>query len=113
MLKSFPSDILVFDSESVLHARFGKGKNKPQVLSTKSYRLPADTFKPGTVSPSVENEAALADLARRLKVEAGRIERIAVLLPDPWFRLNLLELPNLPGSRNEADELVRWNLRRT
>ena len=113
MLKSFPSDILVFDSESVLHARFGKGKTRPQVLSAKSYRLPAGTFSPGAVSPTVENEAAITDAGRRIKMDAGRIDRVGVLLPDPWFRLNLLELPNLPGGRSEADELVRWNLRRT
>jgi len=111
MARSFPPDVVVIDSDGLIHARIGsKGA---QIVQAKSYRLPDDTFTPAVVTPQLSNAAALADVLRRLRLETGRWDRVSVLLPDSWFRINILELPSLPESQKEAEEMVRWSLKRT
>ncbi len=111
MARSFPPDVVVIDSDGLIHARIAsKGA---QIVQAKSYRLPDDTFTSAVVTPQLSNVAALTDVLRRLRLETGRWDRVSVLLPDSWFRINILELPSLPESQKEAEEMVRWSLKRT
>jgi len=112
-MKSFPPDVIVLDTDSLVHARLGRGKANPQIVSAKTYRLAADTFTSAVVTPDLANEAALAEGLRRVKLETGKWSRVSVLLPDSWFRINIVDLPTLPERPNEAMEMVRWTLRRT
>ncbi len=113
MARSFPPDVIVLDSEALLHARLARGKKDPQIVQAKSYRLAGNTFLPAIVTPQLSNESSLAEVLRRLRVETGRWDRASMLLPDSWFRMNILELPSLPDASKEADEMVRWSLKRT
>jgi type IV pilus assembly protein PilM len=113
MARSFPSDVLVLDSDSLVHARFGRGKGNPRLVQAKSYRLAADTFTNAVVTPELTNEAALAEAVRRLKGETGKWDKASLLLPDSWFRINIVDLPSLPDKPAEAMEVVRWSLKRT
>ncbi|PYQ52238.1 MAG: hypothetical protein DMF59_05310 [Acidobacteria bacterium] len=113
MAGSFPPDVIVLDTDGLIHARIGRGRKGLQVERAKSYRLSADTFVNAVVTPQLTNEAALADALRRVRVETGRWDRLSLLLPDSWFRVNILELPNLPESEKEADDMIRWSLKRT
>src|SRR5207302_3699775 len=96
MARSFPSDVIVLDSDGLVHARLARGKKDVQVQQAKAYRLPEGTFTPAVVTPELANEAGLAEALRRVKLEAGRINKVSVLLPDGWFRMNILELQSLP-----------------
>jgi len=114
MSRAFPPDVVVLDTDSLVHARLAPGKTtNPQIVQAKSYRLAADTFTPAVVTPDLANEASLADALRRLKMETGKWERVSVLLPDSWFRINIIDLQALPDRANEAMEVVRWSLKRT
>lgn len=113
MARTFPSDVLVLDSEALVHARLGRGRKDPEIVQAKSYRVAAGTFVPAVVTPELANEQALADVVRRMKNETGRWERASLLLPDSWFRINILELPTLPEKPAEAIDVVRWALKRT
>jgi type IV pilus assembly protein PilM len=113
MARSFPPDVIVLDSEALIHARLGRGRKDPQIVQAKSYRLPAGTFAPAIVTPELVNEHAIADVIRRLRVESGRWDKASLLLPDSWFRINILDLPSLPEGKAEADQMVRWSLKRT
>ncbi|MDQ6803047.1 MAG: hypothetical protein M3041_19770 [Acidobacteriota bacterium] len=113
MAASFPPDIIVLDSDALIHVRVARGKKDPQIVQAKSYRLAADTFVPAVVTPQLTNEAALADVLRRVRLESGRWDRASLLLPDSWFRINILDLPNFPESSREAEDVVRWSLKRT
>src|SRR5262249_22620021 len=113
MARSFPPDVLVLDSDGLVHARLGRGKKDPQVQQVKAYRLPPDTFTPAVVTPELANEAGIAEVLRRLKLEAGRINKVSVLLPDGWFRMNIFEMQSLPERPNEADAMIRWSLKGT
>jgi hypothetical protein len=113
MARSFPPDVIVLDSDGLVHARLVRGRKDPQVQQVKAYRLPPETFTPAVVTPELANEAAVSEVLRRLKIEAGRIKQVSVLLPDSWFRMNLFEVQSLPDRPNEADAMIRWSLKRT
>jgi Tfp pilus assembly PilM family ATPase len=113
LARSFPPDVIVLDNESLLHARFTRGKHAPRIVQAKSYRLAADTFSSSVVTPELVNDAAFADTLRRLKGETGRWEKASLLLPDSWFRMNIIELPSFNERASDAAEIVRWSLKRT
>jgi hypothetical protein len=113
MASSFPPDVILLDSDALIHVRLARGKKDPQIVQAKSYRLAADTFVPAVVTPELTNEVSLAEVLRRLRLESGRWDRASLLLPDSWFRINILDLPNFPESSKEAEDIVRWSLKRT
>jgi type IV pilus assembly protein PilM len=110
---AYPPDVIVLDMGSLVHARLGRGRKDPQLVQAKSYRLPEGTFTPAVVTPELTNEASLTEVLRRLRLETGRWDKVSLLLPDSWFRINLLEFPSLPDRPNEADQIIRWSLKRT
>ena len=112
-MRSNPPDVLVLDSDALIHARIVRGKRDLQIQQAKSYRIPADAIVPGVVTPQIGNEAALSEVLRRLRLETGRWDKGSLLLPDSWFRINILELQALPENPNEAQEILRWSLKRT
>jgi Tfp pilus assembly PilM family ATPase len=113
IFRSFPPDIAVLDLESILHVRMQKGSKGPKIVAAKSYPLPENTFTRGVITPLAGNDGALSAVVRRMKMESGRMDRVSLLLPDSWFRMNILDLPSLPDKANEAAEMVGWTLKRT
>lgn len=113
MARSFPPDVLILDTEALIHARVSRGRKDAQITLSKTYRLTADTFGNAVVTPELVNASALADALRRLRAETGRWDKASVLLPDSWFRINILDLQSLPESQSDADQIVRWSLKRT
>lgn len=113
MARPYPPDVLVLDSDALVHARIVKGKRGLHIQQAKSYRLAEDAFAPGVVTPQVSNEASIAEALRRMKLETGRWDKASLLLPDSWFRINILDLAALPENPNEAQEILRWSLKRT
>lgn len=114
MARSFPPDVVVLDSDSLMHARLGRGKSGPRIVQAKTYRLADDTFTSGMVTPALANESSLAEALRRLRMETGKWDRVSLLLPDSWFRINIMDVPSLPRNGNgEAMDIVRWSLKRT
>lgn len=113
MARTYPPDVAVIDTDGILHARLTAGKKNANVEYGRTYRLPDETFTNAVVTPSLANEAALADIVRRMKLESGKVEKISLLLPDSWFRMNFVDLPSLPDRPHEAVHIVRWSLRRT
>jgi len=114
MNKSFPPDVIVLDTDGLLHARLARGKKGPRIVQAKTYRLADGTFTPSMVTPQLANEAGLAEALRRLRNETGKWQNVSLLLPDSWFRMNIMDLSTLPKNGNgEALEMVRFSLKRT
>jgi type IV pilus assembly protein PilM len=113
MARSFPPDVVILDTDALVHARLGRGKTNPRLLQAKAYRLAAGTFTPALVTPSLDSEPQLAETLRRLRNETGKWDKVSLLLPDSWFRMNIVELPTLPEKEADAMEVVRWSLKRT
>ena len=105
--------MILLDTDSLLHVRLALGKKTLRVVSVKPYRLAENTFNGGLVTPDLVNDEALAEVLRRIRMETGKWERLSLLLPDSWFRMNILDVPSLPDKEAEAMEIVRWSLKRT
>ncbi|HET7434002.1 MAG TPA: hypothetical protein VFN10_04730 [Thermoanaerobaculia bacterium] len=114
MARTFPPDVVILDTDGLLHARLGRGKSSPRIISAKTYRLAAGTFTPAVVTPELTNEASLTEGLKRLRAETGRWDKLSLLLPDSWFRINIVDLPQFSDRNNgNAMEVVRWSLKRT
>lgn len=112
MFSSAPRDVLVLDSTSLTLARFGRGSGYP-LTRVAGTAVAEETFAVAPVTPGLGAPDTLTEAVRRLRSEAGGFDRAWVLLPDSWFRLNLIDVDDLPSKRSEAEEIVRWSLRRT
>jgi type IV pilus assembly protein PilM len=112
-MRSFPPDVIVLDSDSLVHARLGRGKVNPRIVNAKSYQLAPETFTSAPVTPHLASESALAETLRRLRTESGKWEKLSLLLPDSWFRINIVELPSIPDKDADAMDVVRWSLKKT
>lgn len=113
MARSFPSDVVVLDTDTLLHARFGRGQKGLRLAQSKAWRLPAGTFAPAAVSPTLASEANLAEALRRMRSETGKWEKVSILLPDSWFRMNIIDVPSLPDREQDATDTIRWGLKKT
>ncbi len=113
MARSHPPDVIVLDNDGLLHARVSRGRRNPRIVHAKTYPLRDGVFTAAVVSPELADESALGDLVRRVRLESGNFERASLLLPDSWFRINLVDLPSLPDRFDEARHAIRWSLKRT
>lgn len=113
MAGSFPQEVFVLDREGLLLARLQRNGRAARVVGAKWYRFGEAPFADAPVTPVLARPEALGDAIRRAKREAGRLERASLLLPDSWFRMNLLELPTGSDRGTSIQELVRWSIKRT
>ncbi len=77
--------------------------------------LPEGAFSAALVRPRVEDgRAVLAALGTALRLAgAERAGRLSVALPDTVARVFLVSLAELPASRRQAVEVLRWHLRKS
>jgi Tfp pilus assembly PilM family ATPase len=113
MARSSPPDVLVLDSDRLLHARIARGRKNPQVVEAQTYAVREGVFTPAVVTPELADPSGLAEAVDRMRMESRRWDRASLLLPDSWFRINLVDLPSLPERGEEALHAVRWGLKRT
>lgn len=112
MPRSYPPDVIVLDTDGFLHARVASGRKNPRIETAKEYSLREGVFTNAVVTPELADGEGLLGVLRRVKAEAGRLERASILLPDSWFRMNLIELPSIPDRGDEALHAIRWSLKR-
>lgn len=109
-MSAFPSDVLVVEPRGILFTRFQRNK-EAEITAVSRIPLPEGLFEPGSISPLLADPVPFVDALRRLSTNR-KIDGVSVLLPDSWFRLHLLSLDSIPERRAEADQVVRWSLRR-
>lgn len=110
-MAAFPPDVLLIEPRSVLYTRFQQTR-ETELTALSRIPLPESVFTTdGSVSPVLADPVPLVEAFRRIATNR-KVEDVSVLLPDSWFRLHLLTLESLPDRWNEADEMVRWSLKR-
>jgi Tfp pilus assembly PilM family ATPase len=113
MAGSFPQEVFVLDGDGLLLARLQGNGRGARVVGATQYRFGEPPFADAPVTPSVTRPEALTEAVRRAKRDAGRLDRASLLLPDSWFRMNLLELPTGGDRSTSIEELIRWSVKRT
>lgn len=113
MAGSFPQDVFFLDRDGLLLARMQRNGRGGRVVGAREFLFGETPFADAPVTPVLARPEVLADAVRRAKRDAGRLERASLLLPDSWFRMNLLELPSGTDRSTSIEELVRWSVKRT
>ena len=113
MANGFPTEVFVLDSEGVLAARFARSGRSAALTYMRRYRFTEPPFAEAPVSPRLVKPAVLAEAIARARKDLGGIDRASLLLPDSWFRLNLLDLPAAGDRETPQVELVRFAVKRT
>lgn len=113
MASAFPTEVFVLDAERLVLARFERKGRLPLVVSSRQYRFPEAPFTENGMTPSLEKAEVLIETIRRAEREAGGIDRASLLLPDSWFRMNLLDLPIEADRGTSPVELIRWAVKKT
>jgi type IV pilus assembly protein PilM len=76
--------------------------------------LPAGALLPSAVEANVVNAAALksamTDVSSRLR---AKDESVALILPDPVIRVFVQHFDDFPRSKEEADPMLRWKLKKS
>lgn len=76
-------------------------------------RLPAEAVSLGPVGLlQVKVERLRVGLEGLQKVLGQFPKRAALVVPDAWLRALVLELETLPRRREEAEEIIRWRLKK-
>ena len=87
-------------------ARLRRWKDRP---------VPSGLIKVSATEPNVQDVKLLTDELRALRVSLenseGKLEPVALSLPDLCARAALLEFDNLPTKPSEREALLRWQLR--
>lgn len=112
MARSFPPDVFFCDYESLLFTRFSRGRGSVRLANAKRYSLSPGAFSPGMLTPTLVDPQAITEAVARIRREQGKIDKASLLLPDTWFRITVFDLPSLPARAAEADEVVRWSMRK-
>ena len=112
MARSFPPDVFFCDYESLLFARFSRGRGAVRLANAKRYPHSPGAFTPGMLTPALVDPQSITDTVARIRREQGKVDKASLLLPDTWFRITVFDLPSLPPRAAEADEVVRWSMRK-
>jgi type IV pilus assembly protein PilM len=76
--------------------------------------LPAGALVPSAVEANIVNAAALknamTDVSSRLR---AKDESVALILPDPVIRVFVQHFDDFPRSKEEADPMLRWKLKKS
>lgn len=110
-MASFPPDVLLIEQRGVLYTRFQQNR-ETELTAISRVALPESVFAHGALSPLLADPVPLVDALRRIATNRN-LGNVSILLPDSWFRLHILTLESIPDRWAEADETVRWSLKRT
>lgn len=110
-MRSFPPDVLVINRDDVRHIRFVQSRQSVTVSGFSKTVFPQSPFDQSW-TPTLTEPEVLRSAIERLRARR-RFDRASVLLPDSWFRTQIVELDSLPESRTRQEEALRWVLRKS
>lgn len=102
-----------FRPGQILVARFGDQDRNELDLCLKA-PVPSGVIEFSMLTPNLKEPDALRAFLGKLIEEAGvRSHRIGLTLPDILARISIQELPEVPRSKKEAEELLRFRLKKS
>jgi type IV pilus assembly protein PilM len=110
---SFPPAAIELSIERVTGVRVGRDrKTRGMAVKAAAFRtLPPGALEASLVRPNVRDAGTVGRaLDEVLKEIAPGEHRVSLLLPDQAARVSLLSFPEIPGTRKELLELVRFRM---
>jgi len=114
---SLPGLAVIFQKDALVLVHMVRGIRgaAPTLAHISQHKLPEGTLTPGLSEPNFSAPAeASARLGRALDALPNRrkLNRISIVLPDACARMILLDLKEIPKSRGQADQMIRWQVRK-
>ncbi len=79
----------------------------------------SEPLRPGAVTPSLtavnvqDRHAVIGSIQRVVEKLGIRPRRVALVIPDTAVKVSLLRFDSVPSRRDDFDQLVRWQLRKS
>ncbi len=90
------------------------GRGHATVTAHASEPLPEGAIVPSlTAANIVDRAAVIGALGRVLDRIGGRPRRVGLVIPDPAVKVSLVRFEHLPPKRQDLDQLVHWQVRKT
>jgi type IV pilus assembly protein PilM len=100
--------------ESVSIVVLGSRGREPIVQGYAIEPLPAGTVVPSLTATNLATRPAVVEALQRALDRVGvRPRRAALVIPDPAARVSLVRFDQVPPRREDLDELIRWQIRKS
>jgi type IV pilus assembly protein PilM len=109
-----PDAAIEIAPEAVSLAVLGSRGADPVVQAYGVAHLPAGAVVPSLTSVNIVDRAAVVQALRSACERAGqRPRRAALVIPDSAARVSLVRFEQVPARREDLDQLIRWQLRKS
>ena len=114
-LAAAPPDAAVeIAPEGVAVAVLGSRGRDPVIQAYGTAPLPAGAVQPSLTAHNIADKPAVAAAIAAACEQAGvRPKRVALLIPDPAARVSLVRFESVPARRDDLEQLMLWQLRKT
>jgi type IV pilus assembly protein PilM len=114
-LASPPPDAAVELAADAVSAAVLGTRGSEAVVEAFAYEpLPQGALTPTLSGPNVANRAAVAAAIQSVIGRLGsRPRRVALVVPDVAARVSLVKFDQVPASRADLDQLIRWHLKKS
>jgi Tfp pilus assembly PilM family ATPase len=75
--------------------------------------LAAGALVPSLMGQNVVDRAAVVAAIRAVVDRIGRPKRVALIVPDLATRVSLVRFDQVPASRDDLDQLIRWQIKKS
>jgi len=113
-LASPPPDAAVeLAPDSVSGAAVSARGSETTVQSFAFEPLPAGALVPSLTGQNVVDRAAVVSAIRAVVDRIGRPRKVALIVPDLATRVSLVRFDQVPSSREDLDQLIRWQMKKS
>lgn len=106
-----PRSVFALTHQALIYGFLDSKRSGLERLESRA--MPADCFQLGPVGLlQVKVEKLKATLESLKASLGGWPKKASMVVPDAWLRTVLLELEALPRRREEAEEVIRWRLKK-
>lgn len=109
-----PDAAIEISTTAVAVAVLGSRGGEPAIQAHASEPLPAGAVHPSLTTHNViDRSAVVAALGAACDKAGVKPKRVALLLPDPVARVSLVRFDTVPARREDLDQLLHWQLRKS
>ena len=109
-----PTVAIELASRRVTVVEIGQSGKGAAVVGYASEALPPEALQPALAGVNIPKVGVVADALRRALERAGvkATRRAALIVPDSVARVSLLTLEQLPSKAADAEQLIRWQVKK-
>ena len=109
-----PDAAMEIGADAVSGATVGSRGTETVVEAFAFEPLPGGALAPSLAAQNIADRAAVAAALQTVVSRLGsRPRRVALVVPDTAARVSLIEFDQVPAGRNDLDQLVRWQMRKS